>query len=66
MLSIHVICVTDGLNSGIFDTTTAPETLMDEAIDNVIKEHNMSFLPVRNSFITKRTLDSKYISPPGN
>ena len=48
------------------DTNAAPETLMNEAIDNVIKERNVSFLPVRNSFITKRTLDSKYISPPGN
>ena len=66
MLSLHEISAADGLNSGIFDSTTVPETLIDEAIDNVIKEHNISFLPVRSSFIAKRNLDSNYFRPSVN
>ena len=61
MLSIHEICATDGFNIGIFNSNNSSEVMIEDAIDEVIKDHNTSFLPMTNNFIPERNQEIDYI-----
>ena len=61
MLSLHEICSTDGFNNGIFNTNNSSELIIENAIDEVIKEHNTSFLQSTNNFIEENNHELDYI-----
>ena len=66
MLSIHEICATDGFNNGIFNSNNSSEVMIEDAIDEVVKDHNTSFLPMNNNFIPERNQEIDYIRPSMN
>ena len=50
LISLNEICSTDGFSSGIFNSELTTDNLMDEAINDIINDHKLSFLPATNNF----------------
>ena len=66
LLSLNEICSTDGYNSGIFTSDTSTEMKMNEAIDEIILEHKLSFLPATKNFLMNNKNELSYLRPSLN
>ena len=66
LLSLNEICFTDGYNSGIFSSDMSTETEMDEAINEIISEHKLSFLPSTQNFMMNNKNEISYLKPSQN
>ena len=66
LLSLNEICSTDGVHSGIFASDMSTVTEIDKAVDEIIQEHKLSFLPARNNFLVTNKNDMSYLRPSLN
>ena len=66
LLSLNEICSTDGYSNGIFDPNMSSDALMDDAINDIINEHQLSFLPATNNFLSQNTNTTNYLRPSMN